>query len=26
MKPVTARRWLGKEGNVWRVSHILQEE
>jgi hypothetical protein len=26
MEPITAKLWLSKEGNVWRVSKFVQEE
>ena len=26
MEPITARLWLSKEGNVWRVSKFIQDE
>ena len=26
MEPITARLWLSKEGNVWRVSKFVQED
>lgn len=26
MEPITARLWLSKEGNAWRVSKFIQEE
>jgi len=26
MKPVTARLWLSKEGNIWHVDKFIQEE
>jgi hypothetical protein len=26
MQPITAKLWLSKEGNAWRVSKFVQEE
>ncbi len=26
MEPITAKLWLSKEGNAWRVSRFVQEE
>jgi hypothetical protein len=26
MEPITAKLWLSKEGNAWRVSKFVQQE